>query len=151
MTINDARPRVSIPLPASVTLNDPHLFVDTDNIVDPAADKFFSREGDVLIVETQRANSWSANSPPDAFEALLSLGTGTELILVSHSAEAPVVSTNGYQSASSSSSTTIANTTNASTTGEQGSPTLLLSSILRRPIGRCSAQYHALRFPDSQP
>ncbi|HBS82092.1 MAG TPA: thiol:disulfide interchange protein [Halomonas campaniensis] len=135
VTINDARLRVSIPLPASVTLNDPHLFVDTDNIVDPAAEQIFSREGDVLIVETQRANAWSANSPPTAFEALLSLGTGTGLTLVSHSAEAPAASTNGYQSASSSSSTTIASATNASTTGEQGSPTLLLTAFFGALLG----------------
>lgn len=129
MTTNDARLRVSIPLPARVKLNDPHLFVDTDNVVEPAAEQIFSREGDVLIVETQRANSWSANSPPDAFEALLSLGTGTGLTLVSHSTEMQAASTNGYQSAPASS------TTIASTTDEQGISTLLLTAFFGALLG----------------
>ncbi|MGO2390485.1 MAG: protein-disulfide reductase DsbD family protein [Halomonas sp.] len=92
LTTDDSHLRVSIPLPASVALNNPHLFVATDNIVDPASEQIFSREGDTLMVETKLAKSWQAGSPTDEFEALLSLGTGIGLALVSHSDSTHVVS-----------------------------------------------------------
>lgn len=97
MTTDDSHLRVSIPLPASVALNNPHLFVATDNIVDPASEQIFSREGDTLMVETKLAKSWQAGSPTEEFEALLSLGTGTGLALVGHSDDALSANVSGSQ------------------------------------------------------
>ncbi|WP_235042288.1 protein-disulfide reductase DsbD family protein [Vreelandella profundi] len=98
VTTDDNRLRVSVPLPASVELNDPHLFVATDSIVDPASDQLFSREDDTLTIETQLSKSWSTGSPPDEFEALLSLGTGTGLALVGYSDDALSANASGSQS-----------------------------------------------------
>lgn len=120
VTADDTRLRISIPLPASVELNDPHLFVATDNIVDPASEQIFSREDDTLMVETKLSTSWPAGSPPDEFEALLSLGTGTGLDLVARS--------DGAASGSQSSSTASAN-------GVQSSFTLLLTAFFGALLG----------------
>jgi len=46
--------RVAVPLPAAVKLDDPHLFVATDSVVDYAAPQVFSRTGDTLVVELPR-------------------------------------------------------------------------------------------------
>ena len=43
--------RLAIPLPASVTLNDPHVFISNANLVDYAAPQTFRRAGDMLTVE----------------------------------------------------------------------------------------------------
>ncbi|ARU88500.1 protein-disulfide reductase DsbD [Pseudomonas sp. M30-35] len=94
---DDTRLRLSIPLPASVELNDPHLFVATDKVVDPASEQIFRRQDDTLIVETQLAKSSQADGLPDEFEALLSLGNGTALALVGHSADAPTANENEPQ------------------------------------------------------
>ncbi|MGP9466173.1 protein-disulfide reductase DsbD family protein [Halomonas citrativorans] len=115
VTTDDNQLRLSIPLPTSVELNDPHLFVATDNVVDPASEQVFSREGDTLIIETQLAKYWQTDNPPDEFEALLSLGNGTGLALVSRSDGAP--------------------TPNASTAGVQSSSTLLLTAFLGAILG----------------
>ena len=81
---DDARLRLSVPLPASVALDNPHLFVATDKVIDPAAEQVFRREGDVLIVETLLDKSRQASGSPDELEALLSLGNGTGLALRGH-------------------------------------------------------------------
>lgn len=120
---DDNRLRVSIPLPASVELNNPHLFVATDDIVDPASEQIFSREDDTLMVETKLSKSWPADSPPDELEALLSLGSGTGLSLVGHRDGAPVASASGPQSSST-----------ASATGQSSSP-LLLTAFLGALLG----------------
>ncbi len=52
---SDKAVRLGIPLPASVALEDPHLFVSSERTVDYAADQAFSRRGDMLIVELPRA------------------------------------------------------------------------------------------------
>ena len=52
----DARAlRLAIPLPASVPLAQPHLFVAQERIVDYAAAQKFGRRGNLLIVEIPRA------------------------------------------------------------------------------------------------
>ncbi|MDQ7730159.1 protein-disulfide reductase DsbD family protein [Halomonas sp. SpR8] len=124
VTNDDNRLRVSIPLPASVELNNPHLFVATDNIVDPAAEQIFSREDDTLTVETKLSKSWSASSPPSEFEALLSLGTGTGLSLVGHSGGTPAAIESGSQSSSTASAASV-----------QSSSTLLLTAFLGAILG----------------
>lgn len=66
--------RVAIPLPASTALDAPHLFVETQNLVDYAAPQSFSRNGDQIIVETRTKGE--AAGP---IAALLKLGGGRGL------------------------------------------------------------------------
>ena len=49
------RLRIAIPLPARVKLDDPHLFIAEDKVVDYAGVQSFSREGDMLVAELPRA------------------------------------------------------------------------------------------------
>ncbi len=65
------RLRVAIPLPAAVRLDNPHLFVADDHLVDYAAPQGFSRQGDQLIIEIDRAKF--APASPTAFSAVLRL------------------------------------------------------------------------------
>ncbi|MDE2437495.1 MAG: thioredoxin family protein [Sphingomonadales bacterium] len=46
--------RLAVPLPRNVALDQPHLFVADDRVVDYAAPQAFSRSGDLLIVELPR-------------------------------------------------------------------------------------------------
>ena len=43
--------RIAIPLPASVSLNEPHVFIANTRLVDYAATQTFRRDGDTLVVE----------------------------------------------------------------------------------------------------
>ena len=72
--------RVAVPLPAAVTLDQPHLFVSTESVADYAAPQRFSRTGDTLIIELQRSK-FDPLSPP-ALAAVLRLnlaGDGVEI------------------------------------------------------------------------
>ncbi|MYL97544.1 thiol:disulfide interchange protein [Novosphingobium sp. FGD1] len=53
--VGDKDLRLAIPLPASVVLDAPHLFVVQDKLVDYAAPQLFSRKGDLLLVTIPRA------------------------------------------------------------------------------------------------
>lgn len=66
--------RVAIPLPASTAIEAPHLFVETQNVVDYAAPQRFSRNGDRIIIETHAKGEGIG---PVA--ALLKLGGGRGL------------------------------------------------------------------------
>src|SRR3546814_12320343 len=68
--------RFAIPLPASTQVDAPHLFVETQDVVDYAAPQNFSRSGDRIIVET-RAKGDKAGP----VSALLKLGGGRGLSL----------------------------------------------------------------------
>jgi DsbC/DsbD-like thiol-disulfide interchange protein/cytochrome c biogenesis protein CcdA len=46
--------RLAIPVPASLELNAPHVFIDQVQLVDYVAPQSFSREGDTLVVEIPR-------------------------------------------------------------------------------------------------
>src|SRR3990170_3066424 len=46
--------RIAIPLPASLELDDPHVFVRNEQLVDYAAMQTFTREGDLLVAEIPR-------------------------------------------------------------------------------------------------
>ncbi len=46
------RVRLAIPLPASLAIADPHLFIETARATQPGAEQRFSRLGDTLFVET---------------------------------------------------------------------------------------------------
>ncbi len=65
--------RVAVPLPAAVRLDDPHLFVGTDKVVDYAAPQRFSRDGDILVVELPRGKFEPV--VPAAIEAVLKLNS----------------------------------------------------------------------------
>ena len=63
--------RLAIPLPASVALASPHVFVANDSVVDPAAPQVFARAGDVLVVRLARAKF--APASPASLDAVLAL------------------------------------------------------------------------------
>ena len=48
------RLRIAIPLPASLELQDPHVFLENTQLVDYAAVQTFMREGDLLVAEIPR-------------------------------------------------------------------------------------------------
>jgi len=52
--LTEERLRIAIPLPASLELDDPHVFVRNEQLVDYAAVQSFAREGDLLIAEISR-------------------------------------------------------------------------------------------------
>ena len=72
--VKDGKFRLAVPLPASVTLNQPHLFAVTDGAVSYAAAQTFSRNGDTLVIETA-----AGPTPPKSFEGVLSWGDGMGL------------------------------------------------------------------------
>ena len=47
--------RIAVPLPATAKLDQPHLFVSSERVVDYAAPQRFLRDGDTLVVELPRA------------------------------------------------------------------------------------------------
>lgn len=71
MAIDAKTLRLAIPLPASVELVDPHVFVREDKIVAYAAPQSFSRKGDRLIVSIPRPDF--ATDGATQIEALLKL------------------------------------------------------------------------------
>lgn len=58
--------RIAIPLPASVTLNAPHLFVETQHANKPGGAQRFLRAGDWLIVETPLGSGIEGDGTIDA-------------------------------------------------------------------------------------
>ena len=65
------RIRVGIPLPASLPLDQPHLFAAEDRLVAYAAPQTFRRKGDLLIVELERPKL--AAKEPDRLSGVLRL------------------------------------------------------------------------------
>ncbi len=63
--------RVAIPLPESVPLPDPHVFVANTELVDYAATQTFRRDGDVLVAEIPLKFD---DTQPAALEGILSFG-----------------------------------------------------------------------------
>lgn len=47
--------RIAVPLPRTVPLHDPHLFVASESVVDYAAVQTYARDGDLLLIEIPRA------------------------------------------------------------------------------------------------
>ena len=66
--------RVSIPLPAGMAIDAPHLFSATPGALDNAAEQRVERSDDHLIIETR-----PGQQVPEHFDALLSLGNGLGL------------------------------------------------------------------------
>lgn len=67
------RIRFAIPLPASVTLGDAHLFVADTDRVKAAAIQTLARDGDRVLVETDLATTFADNAAP--IRAVLATGT----------------------------------------------------------------------------
>jgi len=86
----DGKFRLAVPLPASVALNQPHLFAVTDGAVNYAAPQSFTRDGDTLIVETA-----AGASAPRNFEGVLSLGDGTGLSFSASPGAVPAAGSSG--------------------------------------------------------
>jgi DsbC/DsbD-like thiol-disulfide interchange protein/cytochrome c biogenesis protein CcdA len=84
--LRDGRLRLAVPLPASVSVNNPHLFAATPNALVYAADQAISRNGDTLIVETDAGSQ--ANSL-GAFEGLISIGEGQGLTFAARPGPVP--------------------------------------------------------------
>ncbi|MBW8784641.1 MAG: thioredoxin family protein, partial [Novosphingobium sp.] len=63
--------RIAIPLPASVALDQPHLFVAADHLVDYAAPQLFYRDGDLVVVKLARPKLLAAS--PQQVPAVLRL------------------------------------------------------------------------------
>ncbi|MGY3904244.1 protein-disulfide reductase DsbD family protein [Aeromonas lusitana] len=83
-TVDKQRLRLEVPLPASIEIDEPHLFSATKQAIVDAAPQRFERRGDLLIVETR-----AGASPAEAFEATLALGNGLGLDLDARLAAAP--------------------------------------------------------------
>lgn len=64
--------RLGIPLPASVKLDHPHVFIMTERAVDYAAPQEFERQGDLLIVTLARAKIAAVR--PETVNGVLRLG-----------------------------------------------------------------------------
>jgi len=60
--------RIAIPIPASLELPDPHVFIANDRLVDYAAPQTFRRSGDVLTIEIPL----KGGAQPSAVEGILS-------------------------------------------------------------------------------
>jgi thiol:disulfide interchange protein/DsbC/DsbD-like thiol-disulfide interchange protein len=72
--------RIGIPLPAAVKLEDPHLFIGEDRVLDYAAPQTFARQGDLLTVTIARAKFEPLS--PTALTGVLRLnkaGDGVEI------------------------------------------------------------------------
>ena len=77
--------RIAIPIPASMALSEPHVFVETARLVDYAAEQTFRRNGDVLIAKIPRKGTGEA----DALEGILSLGGGNGIRFAAQVGEVP--------------------------------------------------------------
>jgi DsbC/DsbD-like thiol-disulfide interchange protein/cytochrome c biogenesis protein CcdA len=67
------RLRLAIPLPAAVMVREPHVFIETRDLVDYAAIQSFAREGDTLVAEIPLADGAAA---PARVAGILALGPG---------------------------------------------------------------------------
>ncbi len=65
--------RLAIPLPRSLAVADPHVFIETRDLVNYAAPQIFSRDGDTLVAEIPLA---ATVVPPEGIGGILSLGAG---------------------------------------------------------------------------
>ena len=65
--------RIAIPLPASLALADPHIFIANTDLIQYAATQTFTREDDLLVAEIPLSDP---DAKPDELEAILSFGAG---------------------------------------------------------------------------
>lgn len=55
--IDEQRFRMAIPFPRTMSLDDPHFFIRSNGVLRYSADQVFSRQGDVLLMETELAGA----------------------------------------------------------------------------------------------
>ncbi|MWV28573.1 protein-disulfide reductase DsbD family protein [Aurantiacibacter rhizosphaerae] len=65
--------RLAIPLPASLGLPDPHVFIEQKDVIDYSAVQTFTRDGDMLVAEIARGG---LRAEPDALRGILAFGDG---------------------------------------------------------------------------
>ncbi len=63
--------RIAVPLPASMTLGEPHVFIGEQQVVDYGAEQTFRRQGDLLIAEIPRGG---LGEEPALVSGILALG-----------------------------------------------------------------------------
>ena len=79
--------RLAVPLPASVDLPAPHVFVVQQDVIDYGAEQVFYRDGDLLVAEIPRGG---LRDEPAQIEGMLSFGTGGQGVrFVAETGEVP--------------------------------------------------------------
>ncbi len=78
--------RIAIPLPASLDISDPHLFVETVRANQPGAMQNFSRRGDMLYVGTRAGSDLRSGQ---RFDGLIALGNGRGLRFTAEPGDVP--------------------------------------------------------------
>lgn len=73
--ITDRKLRLAIPLPASLDLADPHVFIEEKDVIDYGAVQTFYREGDMLVAELQRGG---LRAEPAGLHGILSFANAGE-------------------------------------------------------------------------
>ena len=76
--VGDGTVRLAIPLPATLGLGTPHLFLNTESLIDYAAPQGFRRKGDLLLVELKRSSA-PGNAAPSEVAGVLRYGAGEGL------------------------------------------------------------------------
>ena len=74
-TVTPRALRLAIPLPQSVALTDPHVFIEQDRLVQYAAPQTFRRDGDMLLVDIP-ADERAKGAAPAAVSGILAFGDG---------------------------------------------------------------------------
>ena len=82
--IRDGKLRLAVPLSSESGVSDPHLFVDGPDIVDFSAHQSFSRNGNLLVVETK-----SGTTSPDGFDAVLGVNRTTGIAFHAQPGQVP--------------------------------------------------------------
>lgn len=77
--------RMAIPIPATMSLSAPHVFVGNTRLVDYAAAQTFRRNGDVLVVEMPR----KGRGEFETLEGILALGDGNGIRFAAQAGEVP--------------------------------------------------------------
>mgnify|MGYP005984267333 CR=1 FL=1 len=80
------RLRIAIPLPASLDVGSPHVFIATRELVRYAAPQTFVRDGDMLVAEIPLAED---AAPPQKIAGIVRLGDGTGLAFEAAPGEVP--------------------------------------------------------------
>ncbi len=73
--ITDDALRVAIPLPASLDLADPHIFIEQKDVIDYAAMQTFTRDGDMLVAQIPRGG---LRNQPDGLSGILAFADAGE-------------------------------------------------------------------------
>ena len=88
ITIDGKVLRLGIPLPASVALEAPHVFVGDERVIDYAAPQDFRRQGDLLVITLARADK--VTTVPTALTGVLKLNrSGDGLAFVAAAGNVP--------------------------------------------------------------